>query len=337
MIWKVVCGAWVVAPILGYWPGTSPRHAQMGWWVLASILVCAVGMRQPVRQQTSLWAWGLVGCVAVFASHLTSIGWAVAWLYQVTLILLAAWLIHERGEWTWLKNTILGVGLFQGVVVLWQLLGGPTPYWSWPGGWLTGTLSARAALSILWGACSLLSHGRVAWGFALLACLTGSFAGSVPAVGRLLGQSRTIPMTWPIGAVGVLLLSHRLWWPRLLGRWQAMESLEFLQRGWVTGWGFLPFPGGWQSIAASGRQAGLVAQLDYHNVFVDWIARTGMVGGLGLLALVWWVSKRLTSPWRRWTAFLALWAGSWQSAEAFPVMTLLGLVWLMGLAQEAEC
>ena len=338
-VWPLVCAVWVATPILGWWSGASARNAQVGWWVLVSVVVCVVGMVQQPRRETRFWAWTLAWCVVVVASHLLAgPGWGVAWLYQATLILLASWFVHERGEWRWLHKTVLVLGLFQGGVVLWQLSGWTAP-WPSAGSGLSGTLSQRAALSIFWGACSMLSQGKPAWGFALLACLTGSLSGSVPAVARLLWTSRTIPVTLPLGLLGLLALSHRVWGPRLLGRWQAMESLEFLQRGWLTGWGFLPFPGGWRYTDARGHQAGLVAQLDYHNAFIDWIARTGLIGGVGLLVLVWWVSTRLTTPWRRWTAFLASWAGMWQSAEAFPVMTMLCLVWLIALAsnQETTC
>ena len=315
------------------WPHTAPRLSQFGWWVLASILVIvAAQFVEPVRR-VRVFGGLLVGCVAIFAAHVRSVGGALAWCYQSTFILTAAWLIAERVGWPILRRALLVVAWAQLPLMALQAVGVTLP---WPAVIthpITGALGSRAPLASLLAVASMLSPRRPALILALAACLTGSLMGW-PALIRLWWQSPCKPWPslwgWPVLAA----LTHRWWWPKLAIRMESWSSLSFLKGGWLTGWGFLPFPGGFWDDSTPGR---MFLWRDYHSMWMDWIARTGLIGGLVAVGLIWWIIRRLrVQPSWGWTMAMLFWIGAWQSAEAFPVLALLGVMGVIGLVTDKE-
>lgn len=321
-----------MAPILGWWPGESAKATQVGWWVLASIVVLAVGITQPVRRILRGFSWGLGGVLLVFFSHVTSVGWSVAWAYQVSFVLLAAWMIAERGQVHWLRQTVLWMAWCQVGLAGLELAG--VVFFPIAGNFPHGSLVTRTGLCLLWTMASLWSAQWRAVVFALLACATGSWTGTV-AVVRLVWLSGTVPFPLVVVVPGLLLGSLSLWLPKLVSRWEVWRQVYWLKEGWLTGWGFLPFPIGFVSTDPSGS-IGRATQVSIYlnNTFLDWVGRTGVIGAVLLGGLVWWAVPRMTVPWRIWTVLGLCWMGLWQSAEALPVLSLLGVCSVIGLAQE---
>lgn len=311
-----------------------PRVSQLGWWVLASVLVIALGMTQGGQRRVSVFGWMLLGCLIVFASHAMSISGALAWLYQSALVLAAAWVMAERGAFRWMRHAVLAVAWGQLPVMGLQALQISLPWESLSSG-VTGTLSSRSACAVLLGVASLWSGRGPALVLSVASLATGSLMG-VPSLWRLWWQSPYKPLPavvlgWPM----VLVLTHQWWWPRLalrLGVWDDIWT--YLHSGWLTGIGFVPFPSGFRDTTPLGAPTMWV---NYHCTFLDWIARTGLVGTVLVGVLAIWVSRRLTTPWARWTVGGAVWVGMLQSVEAFPMLGMLALVMVMGLAQEARC
>lgn len=336
LIWGVPVFLWVAAPILSYWPGTTPRLYHLGWWVIASIFVIACAPFNDVTRQSKIYPYLLLGCIAVFLSHALSIGTSLIWLYQVSIILVAAWLIAERFDLMFLKLFIVGMGLLQIPFMILQLFG----IYVFPSDMigLTGTLEKRAYCAILLASASFLTAGRLQWLLTITSILTGSFM-CLPAVIRLLWpmlkRGRMIGL---MAIPAILIATHSLWLSRVTSRFKAMESLEFLQRGWLTGWGFIPFPGGFvYSAVDSGGSVPAMTFYDYHSTLIDWVARTGLIGFVVLCLLAYWISRHLKGgQWRLWTSIMAAWAFLLQSAESGVVMAMLFLVWLSMIETQVE-
>lgn len=320
----------MAAPLLGVWPGASPKSAQIGWWVLASLLVIAVGMRAPVRRTLSGFGWAVGAVLVVVFSHLQGIGFTIGWAYQVSLLVVASWFLAERGEFRWIRQTVLGVAWLQ-VGLAGLELAGMTLYPT-AGAWPHGSLTTRTGLAILWMLASLWSTHWSALGFAVLACLTGSWT-AAPALVRLVWTTGGITTSLLVSIPVLLGVFARLWWDKLTSRVEVWSSVFWLQAGWLTGWGFLPFPLGFVSTDPTGA-IGTLPSLYLNNTALDWVGRTGLVGAVLLGGWLWWVARRLTAPWRVWTALGVGWAMCWQSAEALPVLSLLGLCSVIGIAQE---
>ena len=84
---------------------------------------------------------------------------------------------------------------------------------------------------------------------------------------------------------------------------------------------------------------GSVRFTDFHSTWLDWIARFGVIGMVVLIPLVRWVWIRTfskTAPWKVWSFILAVFAGTFQSAESLAVLSLLGMFWFMRLNKEEE-
>ena len=323
---------WVAAPILGYWPGATPKASQMGWWVLASIVVIAVGMTQPVRRTMPGFGWGMSAVLAVVFSHLAGIGFTIGWAYQVSLLLCASWVLAERAEFAWIRQTVIGLAWVQvGLVGLEGLGVQPFPV---AGNFPHGSLATRTGLCLLWTMASLWSPPRSALVLALLAAATGSFTSTIALV-RVICRSRTIPFPLLLSAPVWLVAVTPAWGPRFLSRWEVWTQMTWLQTSWLAGWGFLPFISGFVSADTTGAIGRLSSvQIFMNNTWLDWVGRTGLIGALLLAALAVWASRRLTTPWRAWTAAGLVWMGLWQSAEVYPVLSLLGVCSVIGLAQE---
>ena len=110
MIWPWACRLWLAAPLVGWWVGASSRNAQLAWWTLASVLVLCVGWTQPPRREAKVFGGLVAVCLVVFLSHLGSLGTGLLWLLQAVLVLCAAALIAERGEFRWLRQALLRSG-----------------------------------------------------------------------------------------------------------------------------------------------------------------------------------------------------------------------------------
>lgn len=328
--WRVACGLWVTLPLIAW------GFPSLFWWTMASLLVVAVGLTQPQRQVTAVFGWGLLGCLAVYLIHRTQpYGSQALWMTHVTIGLMAAALMAERAEWRWLRQAVVWCAWGQLPVMAFQAFG-HSLWWESVGGGLTGTMGYRAACAALLALASLWSSGWRAWSFAAAACLTGSWMG-LPAVGRLVWGLWPSHLAWGFLSLALLALTSEWWMPRLALRLEAWQGFPLLHGGWLTGWGFLPLPGGFAydagTFASGGAKAAPFVISDYHSAFVDWIARTGLVGVVMLLALGRWVCTRLTSSAHRWAAGLAVWVGCWQSVETMTVLALLLVVWWIGLAQ----
>ena len=337
LAWRFAIVLWVAAPILGYWPHASPKSGQIGWWVLASLLVLAVGMAQPVRRTQASFGWGCGAVLVVIFSHLQGIGFVLAWAYQVSLVLVAAWVIAERGEFAWLRQAVLGLAWIQVVLVALECVG--VRVFPVAGAWPNGSLTTRTGLSILWMLASVWSTRWRAGLFAMLACLTGSWTGGV-ALARCIWESGRVTISLLVAVPVWLALGHRFWWEKLASRVEVWSQMYWLKSAWIAGWGFLPLPVGFVSTDPMGSiGTGTQVSIYLNNTFLDWIGRTGVVGVGLLVGLFWWAGHRVTAPWRMWTLLCLCWAGMWQSAEVLPVLSLLAVCSVIGFSysQEAVC
>ena len=198
---------------------------------------------------------------------------------------------------------------------------------------LPGTTLKRAGCGILMGAAAILTSSWRAWGFCLLSGLSGSVAGLIPAVARLMLQRAGKLPSALLLALSVLG-SIPLWWPRLQVRLDVWWVGLTRGVGLVTGWGFLPIPLGFQDDTGYSVHLASPWLRDMHSVWMDLWVRFGAVGLLILAAVSVWVVRRTRKEWSRWFLVLALFCGSFQSAEGLGVMTVLALVWWIGLSQQ---
>ncbi len=207
---------------------------------------------------------------------------------------------------------------------------GWNPYLRVEGAWIVGSLERRAGLGILLALASVWSTGWRAWVLAGLSVATGSLVG-IPAVVRVL-LSRGAVGLMALAAVVVVAIPSVL--ERVQPRLELWGSLDWM-RSW-TGWGFRLFPGGFQEVGAVNGAEVFIPYRDYHNVFVDWILRAGIIGAASVVAWIIWVFRQGLKGWRGWTIALALWVGVVQSAEAIPVILVLFACWMVGLTREAS-
>ena len=316
--WCLICGLWVAAPILAW-------GAPVAWLAaLAHVSVLAVGLLQPLRRPAPVFGWLLLGSLGVYLVHCTQPGGLQrAWIASSLATLAAGAVVAERADGRWLRQAVVVCAWAQLPVMAWQALGGVGP---WPviGDGLTGTVARRGVVAALLALGSLWSTGARAGTLALAAGLSGSCV-SLPALARLVwerGHWRGVGVSVALG-VGLLP-----WlWPRLGSRWDAWHGAGVIWGGWLTGWGFLPLPGGFRYDIGAGRW-GRFVQTDYHSAWLDWVARFGLPGALMLVALGLWTWRRSRGA-ARWTWGLVAWAGCWQSVEVNPVLLGLGLIWLV--------
>lgn len=317
---------WVVCPTAGFWLGTHPRFAQLGLWMLASIVVLAVGMLQPKRRDCRLFGWLALASLALVATHPRQFEYGSIWLVKAAIILSAAGMIAERGEYRWLRQSVIGLAWLQVPVMILQATNVTIPWHSAHAGF-AGTAIKRGACSVLLGAASILSTGWKAWTFCFLSAMTGSLTGTVPAVLRLMWRWK-----W-LAAIGVLA-SAVIWWPRLMPRLSVWQNLAEQTWNPLVGMGFGIFPLGFQDDIGSSVYPASPLLRDLHSTFIDFTARFGLVGWGIICLMADWVVKSTTLHWQRWFLALALFAGLLQSAEAFPVMVVLALVWWIALNEE---
>ena len=302
-------------------------------WGVASLGVLALALAQRRPVGAALFGRLLLGCLAIYlVHHAQPYGHAWGWIRTVTVALAAATFVSAEPAGT-LRRWVLLAAWLQVPAMLWQALGHPS---AWPsmGGGLTGTLGRRALCGGLVALASLWTTGRLAWTFALLGSLTGSFV-ILPAWGRLLWQSRWRSASLLLFALASVLASVGLWWPRLLVRLPLWQDAILFRGGWLTGWGFLPLPGGFAYDNGDGMHRARVLS-DYHNALLDWLSRTGVLGWMLLVGTAVWVWRRRAHAQTRWTGALMLWVACWQSVEANTALGVLGLVWLVDLAQHKE-
>ena len=254
------------------------------------------------------------------------------------MILPAAAAISERVSFKRLVHMLNICAILQIPIILLQLSGMKVP-WDSAGGGLTGSLYKRPALSILAGALAIWNGGIFSYLFAALAFASTSMAGALPVLGKLLNKYMPISLVALLAIAFVVLVL--LWIPsvstRLDTRLSSWKGIAFIKDGWLTGWGFFPLPGAFGESTDNDRAVQSAMMSDYHSTYLDWIGRFGLIGILAIAPVVARIARltfrQLTNQ-KLWAFLLACFACLVQSAEAFAVMCLLGLVWMKQLDEE---
>mgnify|MGYP001600203650 CR=1 FL=1 len=326
LVWRWLVRAWIVLPIL------APGYSAWWWWTISSLGVIAVAWTQPHQRNASAVGWLIVGVLAVYLlHHRQPISTVASWALYATVLLVAAALIVERGDPSWVRQAVLMAAWGQLLVMAAQAVGCSTP-WLTVGGGLTGTVMRRASAAGVVAMASCLTSGWAARVFAVASLWTTSLVG-LPALLRLVPLARS--WRWRLVAIAGIGWLGWMSWPRLLVRIEALRDATPLVRGWLTGWGFLQLPGGFVydggfSNGGSIRAPFLIS--DYHSAVLDWVARTGVLGAGMLAAMALWAWRRSQTIQQRWLFGLMLWIGCWQSVESQPVLLLLLMVWWMLVA-----
>lgn len=310
----------------------------MGWWLIASLLVISLGWIRRKPAVTAPIFGGLLLSILLFTFfHPEQIPIGSSWVMRWAVILSAASCMAYLEDLKVLRLAVLGCAWIQIAFMLLQAAGVETIF-RVAGSGVAGTLAKRAALSIFLGFASMLCKGRCAWLFAGASVVTGSLAGSVPAVAKLLFPLFMKARGMGISAMaGAVLLLIPLGWDRLLLRLQAWsEGPSFLARGWLNGWGFYNLPGGFtdENMARSIHDPMSLMYSDYHSTFVDYVARFGLPGLITLAAVMAWLFFRVRVGLELWLLGLAVWACAFQSAESFPSMMMLGVFLFMHLVYK---
>ena len=131
----------------------------------------------------------------------------------------------------------------------------------------------------------------------------------------------------------ILLIAWQMGGTHLATRWSVWRDVPNWPIQFLTGYGFLSFPGGFTYDDAVSKLLGV---RDTHSVWLDWLVRTGLLGA-GLLAgaLIWcWRRTVLHRRYGLW--LMALWVGTWQSLEGRPFVGLLAWWWVVGLQEEPD-
>lgn len=337
-LWPWACRLWVVAPLLGFFPDVQPRQAEWWWWNVASVIVIALGWRQHLRRRSSaLWGWLLVAALAMFLLHWQEAE-SGAWVMQVALTISAAAMIAERGEFLWLRQAVIACAIFQIPAMLWQ------SHWPWPYARIGGTVGKRAPCAVLLALASLWTAWPSSFGLLWGAWLTSSWVGWPVAAGRwvvaFIRRFQAIGLM-TVASLGCLAAAWvakdiRFAWVYEVGSRVALwRSAGWGLSHWLRGWGFAPFPGGFQDSSPVGLA---LSWRFYHSTWLDWALRGGALGCFALALILAWICRR-TRPggsWRRWTVALAIWTASWQSLEQFPSLACLMLVWWIGLTWPTD-
>lgn len=318
--WRVVCWAWVASAIIGVPP--------WWWWTVASLVVLAGTGSRPVVQRAPVFGWVAWGCLVVYLIHARQPhGTAAQWVLHASLLLAASHALAERDGWIGVREAVMWCAWAQLPLMAWQALWGDI-WWQPLGGGLTGSVNRRSTLAVLLAVASLFSVGRRATWLGLSSLLTGSLMGAPVAL-------RWVPSRWRLVSAlagGVLLAP---WWmERAWLRVSSWGDVPGITRGWLTGWGFLPLPGGFRY---DGGPDGIMAQTvlnDYHSAILDWWARTGLVGMAMLIVVLGWAWRRSRTPEARWLFVFAVWVGSLQSVEHAPALVMLLLAWWIKVTQH---
>lgn len=299
------------------------------------MIVLACGMARPSGPRSPARVFGVMALAMVGLAllHWRQSTAAFVWASQTLLVLAAAWQLAHHGEWRWLKEALIACALIQVGVWGLQRLSIPNP---WPThvwtkqGW--GTLGSATPAAVVLALACLWSRGWRAWLWGGLTLLTGSGTVIPVVAARLAWVSRWRLPRWGLWCLGMLglIVSAWLWRDAWLMRAQVWREVAW---SW-WGLGFQAFPGGFGDDTAIGQA---MRWRDYHNAYLDWIIRFGAPGAVGLAWLGWWLWQRSRHDETcRWTLLLAGWVGLWQSVEQFPVLVILLLVWMIGLAQTAQ-
>ena len=325
LAWTALAWLWVAAPILGYIEGIPTRlgviwiSQTISWAVLALALFSA----EPLRHR----GFGLLAWAAVLLSaiHLRANSPSYVWLTQVLLWLAAAAILARQRTFLAMRAAVVFCAFAQFIVGLWQVQGIPLPWPVTVYGPMWGTVGSVTPAAIVMALGVLWSRGLLRWTLAIGVLLSGSGTAIGFVVVYLL-----FPWLWLLGAVGLMFGGTLLvgigatFRESFLLRWEFWKDVSFS----LFGCGFAPFPSGWADDTQLGR---LLMWRDYHNTFVDFIARFGLPGAVILaaaFAALWRVSK---TGEQRWTLAFAVWVGCWQSVEQFPVLVVLILAWWVGL------
>lgn len=320
LIWRAVQIIWVLSPLFGLLPNTHPRLAGQWWWTVSSLLVIAASLGQStIRKPELIWPTFLLLALLSYLFHLDQPE-ALAWLYPFLIVFFAAFLIVERGDLRLIQEAFLLAAYLQIPLMLAQATGIHLP-WERAGGdqWpISGSLSRRVLLGSVMATACCLSRGWRARLFAAGAILSASWTGAVPALIRIIWLHTRFRkwLLWiaPIGLVATL----SLWQAHLGLRVKVWLSLDWWQG--LVGQGFTPFTSGFVDPSYAGS---ILGWLDYHNTFLDLIARFGLVGLVGISLFV----LRLSSA--PLLQALMLWLLTWQSAESSPALILLMILPLL--------
>jgi hypothetical protein len=314
--------AWVIVPAVA-WTVTP-----LWWWTLCALIVIAVGLGERPQTDASTLGWFVFGCVAVYVVHRAQpLGVAGTWITYMAIHVTALALIVERGDWRWLKTALLIVAWIQLPVIALQAFHVPVP-WGSVGSGLTGTLGRRAiAASVLALASMWSTDRRLAWGFGLASLMTGSLMGVI-SLFKMLWKWRALLMP-------IALCCAILGWSRLALRLDAWAGL-WPPRGLLTGWGFLPLPGGFAYTQGTWNAAPFIIS-DYHCAVLDWMTRTGLIGMLIMVGMGVWAHDRWHHAVLRWSLVWCAWTLLGQSVEQNAMLMIcVGLVVVRCLQQRSE-
>lgn len=328
----MACWVWVVVPILGVFPGSVPVRLSTQWLsVLASLTVVGLGVASGAgwnRQRP--FGWLILAAVGLAWCHADVPDVAFLWACQATLVLSAGGCLARCAESRWLREAVVACAWAQVLVCGLQVCRVPLPWPQQPHGAFWGTMGSRTTAALVTGIGCLWSSGWPAWGLGVATGLMGSATMLPVVVVKLAGTNRRV---WDIvGLLGVIAVA---WgpWPPLIQRLSLRCELWRAWRGSWWGNGFHPFPSGFQDETAFGHA---MRWRDYHNVYLDWLARFGILGAVVLAVAGWWLwrARRAVPSWLIGSVPAFLWIAWWQSLEQFPVGIVLVIVWWCGVCQS---
>lgn len=331
VLWRCVQSVWVLAPIFAWLPDTPPRLSSIWWWLIASFLVVSVGITQRVVRRASwIWAFLIFSSFFAYLVHTTDV-YAASWIGQVFIIGSAAVLIVERGDWQVLRKGIVVACLVQVPFMIVQGFGLEVPFLraggdNWP---ISGTVSRRSVLSALLAVGCVCSGRVTSLVLATGSLFSGSWTGSIPAILKI--SFRYIKRLGVIGFVSVLTLfvaSFNLWQAHFGLRWKVWSGMSWLS---LKGIGFDELKGGFRE---AHPLSGVLYWTDYHNTFLDILARFGIMGMLVIVVFFSWLIKRRANL--LWPIFLILWLCLWQSLEGSAVLSMLVVFMMMGIDQKTS-
>ncbi len=308
--WAGVVRCWAMAPLIGWLPGTAPRPAQWFWWSVLSSVVLIVGLTQPVRRQPpSVLSMGLgvlvLSCLLHWEDGLVN----VLWYGQSVLLGMAVAFVIERADPHWVRDGVLMGAAIAGIWCGWQALQGAR---------IVGLGGKEAGIGLVFAVASVWSTGWAAWGWAGLALLTLSWAAwPIPVLRLGWAWLKQLGLIGLLSALSLLLLTWPWWNVKLLSRLEVWNALPSFRPFWLTGWGSGLFPFGFQEVDPSGT---MVGARDFHNTWMDWGVRLGVLGVAVMLAgALWlWRHRGRLGPSGCWTFWLLVWFSLWQSMESLP-------------------
>jgi len=336
--WGWVCRLWVFAPIFGFVYGAPNRLSTLWWWTLASVLVVCVGFSQPVLRRCRFWSLLLAGVLGLYLLHFTQGLFANGWLVNGSFAVLAAGFIYERGHRQWLIQAVIISALLQVPIIIFQMAEIATP-WGFAGGGFGGSMGKRSACAALLGFASVCMISKRSSTFLALATLLTQSMMGLPALIRCYWMfARSFGIWALILPFSTAFFTYPLWKERVLvqsvlSRLHVWSGTRWIQDYWAKGYGFHPFPSGYQDETTLGLM------LDWrfmNSAFVDFGLRAGAIGVLILLALFIYMTRRVWGTNACWALAMIVWVGAFQSIEFYPALNCLFLVFLINVCPTKE-